>query len=349
MTNRRATIADVARVAGVSPSTASVVFSGKTPVSDTTRLRVIEAADSLGYTGPDPRAASLRLGRSGIVAVVVGSSLNFMFVDPVQRLLMDGLAEAVAPLGAGLLLLRRDDELDIENAPTLTTASIDAAVLIGCDGSLRASLPIVQARGIPVVVVEGDAGEGIPRIALDNRDAQRRAAQHVRDLGHTRVAIVTLWQDAAGTVGWIAPDAEIAVDVTRDRLQGARDVFPDAPAFACAGSSIDDGFAAGRVLFADPRTRPTAVIAQSDLLAAGVIRAAEDAGLRVPQDVSVTGFDGVPVDGLAPYELTTLVQPATAKGRAAGAAIAAMLDGREPESVDLTSTFRIGNTTSRAG
>jgi DNA-binding LacI/PurR family transcriptional regulator len=81
---------------------------------------------------------------------------------------------------------------------------------------------------------------------------------------------------------------------------GARDVFPDAPAFACAGSSIDDGFAAGRVLFADPRTRPTAVIAQSDLLAAGVIRAAEDAGLRVPQDVSVTGFDGVPVDGLAP-------------------------------------------------
>ncbi len=239
VTNRRATIADVARVAGVSPSTASVVFSGKTPVSDTTRLRVMDAAASLGYTGPDPRAASLRLGRSGIVAVVVGSSLNFMFVDPVQRLLMDGLAEAVAPLGAGLLLLRRDAELDIENAPTLTTASIDAAVLIGCDGSLRESLPIVLARGIPVVVVEGDAGEGIPRIALDNREAERRAAEHIRDLGHTRVAIVTLWQDAAGTVGWIAPDADITVDVTRDRLQGARDVFPDAPALATGGSSID--------------------------------------------------------------------------------------------------------------
>lgn len=348
MTNRRATIADVARVAGVSPSTASVVFSGKTPVSDTTRLKVREAADSLGYTGPDPRAASLRLGRSGIVAVVVGSSLNFMFVDPVQRLLMDGLAEAVAPLGAGLLLLRRDAELDIENAPTLTTASIDAAVLIGCDGSLRDSLPIVQARGVPVVVVEGDAGDGVPRIALDNREAQRRAAEHVRDLGHTRVAIVTLWQDAAGTVGWIDPDADITVDVTRDRLQGARDVFPDAPAFASGGSSIDDGFAAGRVLFADSGTRPTAVIAQSDLLATGVIRAAEEAGLRVPDDVSITGFDGVPVDGLAPYELTTLVQPATEKGRAAGAAIAAMLEGREPASVDLTSTFRIGNTTGRA-
>ena len=77
-----------------------------------------------------------------------------------------------------------------------------------------------------------------------------------------------------------------------------------------------------------PTDRPTAVIAQSDLLAAGVIRAAEEAGLRVPEDVSVTGFDGIVVDGLAPYELTTLVQPAAEKGRAAGQAVAAMLDGR---------------------
>ncbi|HOQ21608.1 MAG TPA: LacI family DNA-binding transcriptional regulator, partial [Microbacterium sp.] len=115
MTSRRATISDVAREAAVSPSTASVVFSGKTPVSDATRQRVLDAAASLGYTGPDPRAASLRRGRSGIVGVVVGSSLNYLFLDPVQRLMMDGLAEAVAPFGAGLLLLRTST--DIENAP----------------------------------------------------------------------------------------------------------------------------------------------------------------------------------------------------------------------------------------
>ncbi len=76
-----------------------------------------------------------------------------------------------------------------------------------------------------------------------------------------------------------------------------------------------------------PEARPTAVIAQSDLLAAGVIRAAEEAGLRVPEDLSVTGFDGIVVDGLAPYELTTLVQPATDKGRAAGQAVAAHARG----------------------
>ncbi|WP_164146050.1 substrate-binding domain-containing protein, partial [Stenotrophomonas maltophilia] len=77
-------------------------------------------------------------------------------------------------------------------------------------------------------------------------------------------------------------------------------------------------------------------LAQSDMLAAGVIRAAEEAGLRVPEDLSVTGFDGIVVDGLAPYALTTLVQDAAAKGRAAGEAVVAMLEGREPASLTLS-------------
>ncbi|MFV4912197.1 LacI family DNA-binding transcriptional regulator [Microbacterium lacticum] len=346
MTNRRATISDVAREANVSPSTASVVFSGKTPVSDATRERVLAAAATLGYAGPDPLAASLRRGRSGIVGVVVGSNLNSIFTDPVQRLLMDGLAEAVAPLGAGLLLLRSTS--DIENAPTLTTAPVDAAVLIGCDADLRDSLDDVRARGIPIVVIEGDAGPGVPRVRLDNRQAQRLAAEHLRELGHTDVAIVTLRTDAAGTLGRIEPGRVITIDVTRERLEGARDVYPGALALATSGSTIDDGLAAARTLFADPDRRPTAVIAQSDLLATGVIRAAEEAGLRVPEDVSVTGFDGVPVDGLAPFRLTTLVQAATEKGRAAGAAVAAMLEGEEPASVLLTCEFRLGNTSGPA-
>jgi DNA-binding LacI/PurR family transcriptional regulator len=135
------------------------------------------------------------------------------------------------------------------------------------------------------------------------------------------------------------------VDVTRERLAGAREVFPDAALYAAGGSLIDEGFAAGRAIFADPAARPTAVIAQSDMLAAGVIRAAEEAGLRVPQDVSVTGFDGIVVDGLAPYELTTLVQPAAEKGRAAGLAVAAMLAGETAASIRFTCVFREGNTT----
>jgi DNA-binding LacI/PurR family transcriptional regulator len=343
MSTRRPTITDVARTAGVSPSTASVVFSGKTAVSDATRKRVLDAAGSLGYTGPDPRAASLRRGRSGIVGVVFEEHLGAAFLDPVKTQMMDGLTDGVASLGAGLLLLR--DQAPLGTEPTLTTAPLDAAVLIGCSGMLRESLAVVTARGIPVVVIEGDAGEGIPKIGLDNREAQRQAASHLKALGHEDVAIVTLPVDSAGERGWIAADQTVAVDVTRERLAGARDVYPHARAYAAGGSFIDEGLRAGRVIFADADAPPTAVIAQSDLLAAGVIRAAEEAGLRVPDDVSVTGFDGIVVDGLAPYELTTLVQPAADKGRAAGLAVAAMLAGEPAASIRFTCEFRVGNTT----
>lgn len=351
MSTRRATIADVARTAGVSASTASVVFSGKTAVSDATRTRVLEAAASLGYTGPDPRAASLRRGRSGIVGVVFEEHLGVAFLDPVNTVMMDGLAEGVARLGAGLLLLRDDPpQADSPREPTLRSAPIDAAVLIGCSSRLRESLDVVTARGIPVVVIEGDAGPGIPRIDLDNREAQRQLASHLCSLGHTRVALVTLPTDGARQRGWIATERErdATVEVTRVRIAAARDVYPDAPAYSAAASSIDEGQAAGRVLFADAATRPTAVIAQSDLLAAGVIRAALEAGLRVPEDVSVTGFDGVVVDGIAPYELTTMIQPAADKGRAAGDAVAAMLEGTDAASVLFTCAFRRGNTTTEA-
>lgn len=350
MSTRRATISDVARAAGVSPSTASVVFSGKTPVSEATSRRVREAAEALGYSGPDPRAASLRRGRSGIVGVVLEEHLGAAFLDPVTRLTMDGLAEAVAPLGAGLLLLRDGlGAASAASAPTLTTAPVDAAVLMGCSGSLRESLAAVLARRLPVVVLEGDAGEDVPQIRLDSREAQRQAASHVKGLGHTRVAILTLPTTVARRRGWLDAAAadRITVDVTRDRLAGARDVFPGAPAYASAGSSIDEGLRAGREMLG-AADRPTAVLAQSDVLAAGIIRAAEEAGLRVPEDLSVTGFDGVVVDGLAPYELTTLVQPATDKGRAAGEAVAAMLEGRVAASIHFTCRFREGNTTGPA-
>lgn len=345
MSTRRATISDVAREAGVSPSTASVVFSGKTPVTDATRRRVLDAASALGYSGPDPRAASLRRGRSGIVGVVFEEHLGTAFLDPVKTLMMDGLSEAVSPLGAGLLLLRDHDPTESGTAASLTTAPLDAAVLIGCSGHLRESLDAVKARGIPVVVVEGDAGDDIPRIVLDNREAQRQAASHLRALDHRRVAVLTLPARAGWQAGWLLDGTGVTIDVTRERLAGALEVYPDAPVYAAAGSFIDEGLAAGRVLFADPSHRPTAVIAQSDLLAAGVIRAAEEAGLRVPEDVSVTGFDGIVVDGLAPYELTTLVQPAAAKGRAAGQAVAAMLEGSDAASIRFTCEFREGNTT----
>lgn len=343
-TPRRATIADVAREAGVATSTASVVFSGKAKVAPATRERVLAAAAELGYAGPDPRAASLRRGRSGIVAVVLEGHLRAAFLDPVTTAMMDGLTDGLADLSAGILLMRDEPG---EDGSALASAPVDAFVLIGCSGRTRASLEVVRGRGLPVVVIEGDAGEEIPRITLDNTAAAADVARYVRDLGHRDVALVTLSLDAERERGLVTPEriATATVDVTVDRLAGMREIFPDAPAISASGSLIDEGAIVGRMLLTDPATRPTAVLAQSDLLAVGVIRAAEELGLRVPEDVSVAGFDGIAVDGLGPQLLTTSVQPAVEKGRAAGEQVARMLRGEPGITQHLTCRFREGTTT----
>lgn len=346
---RRATIADVARAAGVSTSTASVVFSGKVNVAEGTRGKVLAAASALGYTGPDPRAASLRTGRSGIVGVVLGGELRHAFLDPVTTAMMDGLTDALASISAGILLLR-DDPRENE-PPPIADAPVDAVVLIGCSVRTREVLDVVRQRGLPVVVIEGDAGDGVPQVSLDNRQASATIAREVFRLGHRRAATITLPLDFARERAPLTPErvAEAAVPVTLDRLAGFREVFPDGEGISAGGSLVDEGYLAARMLLADDDgelrdDRPTAIVAQSDLLAVGAVRAAEELGLRVPDDLTVVGFDGIAADGLGSLVLTTMAQPALAKGRAAGQQVARMLAGAEGEPVHFTCEFRAGET-----
>jgi DNA-binding LacI/PurR family transcriptional regulator len=342
----RPTLADVAARAGVSASTASLAFSGSGPVSDATKERVLAAAADLGYGGPDPRARSLRRGRSGIVGVVLEERVRAAFLDPVKIQTLDGLTEGIAPLGAGLLLFTDTGDGGSDAAVGIDNAPLDAVVLIGCSPRFGRQLEALRRRGIPTVAIEGAPGGDIPEITIDNREATRRGAEHLRELGHTDVATVTLPFEAGRRRGALTPELEAAatVDTTLERLRGARDVYPGIRAQVAASSSIEEGLEAGRALLADAATRPTAIIAQSDLLAAGVIQAAEEQGLAIPRDLSVIGFDGIRVDGLQ-HDLTTLVQPSVAKGRAAGEAVVRMLSGEPAEGTAFTSTLHVGDTT----
>ena len=338
----KVTIADVARAAGVSASTASVVFSGKINISDETAARVRAAAADLGYRGPDPRAASLRTGRSGIVGVVMTASLRTAFLDPIAIATMDGIASSVAHLGAGILLLRDDG-----HTPAATEVPLDAAVIFGSHRESSELVKSLSERGIPVVTVEGDPTWGVPVISLDNADAQAQLAHHVAGLGHHEVAVVSLRWNSTAEPGFQSASEAPTIDVTRERLAGVREVFDNPIVFSARGSSVDFGIEAANAIL--DHHQPTAILAQSDLLAAGVIRAAIERGLRVPEDLSVTGFDGVVVDGLAPYQLTTMHQPAYDKGRAVGDALSRLLDGEVAPSVRFTCTFRPGNTTAPPG
>lgn len=341
----RANLAAVAARAGVSRSTASLAFSGSGPVSDATRQRVLAAASELGYAGPDPRARSLRQGRSGIIGVVIEDRLRDAFRDPINIAMLDGLADEVGPTGASVLLLTETSE----SSGAVETAPVDAVVLLGCSTRLDQRIDVVRQRGIPVVAIEAAHRAGVVAVDLDNREASRTIARHLADLGHTRVAVVTLDLEASHLRGPLT-DAAIASStsfVALQRMAGTRDVFPGVGGWVAAGSLIEEGTTAGLALLSDPATRPTAIIAQSDLLAVGVIRAAEQLGLRVPEDLSVAGFDGIRIDGIAPLVLTTMAQPAVEKGRAAGRAVLSLLAGEDAQTAAFTADFVRGSTTSR--
>jgi DNA-binding LacI/PurR family transcriptional regulator len=340
----RPTLAAVAARAGVSASTASLVFSGAGPVAPATRERVLAAAAELEYGGPDPTARSLRRGRSGVIAVVTEDRLAEAFRDPMNLAFLDGVAEAFGDERAGLLVmpLAGDDGTDLLGPP------MDAAILLGCSLDIAGSVETLRRRRIPIVAVEADAIDGVALVDLDNREASRRGAEHLRELGHRHVAVITLPLDIARTPGELTPERERTATgyTSRQRLAGLRDVYPDAGGFIASGSYIADGYdAALRLLDRPAAERPTAIVAQSDLLALGVLRAAEELGLEVPRDVSILGFDGVRLDEAAPHVLTTLVQPAVEKGAAAAAAVFGALAGEEPAPVLLRCELRLGTTT----
>lgn len=347
MSGSRATLAQVAARAGVSVSTASLAFSGSGPVSAATRERVLAAAEQLRYAGPDPRGRSLRQGRSGIIAVVMEDRVLAAFRDPVRIAVLDGIAQETSAQGQGLLLLS-----DVgESADAIGTATMDAAILLAFSSRSDPTVELLRRRVVPLVAL-GGPDHGLLTISIDDEAASAAAAAHVAGLGHTDVAIVTLPLvnvDSPAARGPLTADAMRAASVTVSltRLRGARSVFPAAAGWVSAASSVDEGMIAGQALLADPARRPTAVIAQSDLLAAGVIRAAHELGLSVPGELSVIGFDGIPLDRIIPQDLTTMVQPAAAEGRAAGRAVLDLLAGTQPRSASFQCTFHPGATTAR--
>ncbi len=344
---KRPTLAQVAALAGVSVSTASLAFSGSGPVSDATRERVLAAAEQLHYAGPDPRGRSLRQGRSGIIGVVLEERVLDAFRDPLRITMLDGIAQETTPGGRGLLLLT-----DVgESSLAMDSASMDGVILVGCSPRISRSLGICLRRNIPAVAIGGPPMSGVLTISLDDADAAEYEARHLYDLGHRDVAIVALPLDISAQTGeqtgelTAARERDGTIQVTVDRLRGARAVYPDSRVVVTGGSLVQEGMLAGHALLADPQRRPTAILAQSDLLAAGVIKAADELGLDVPTDLSVVGFDGIALDGIVPHDLTTMIQHAAEQGRAAGSAIVHLMDGESAEPVHFHSTFHRGGTT----
>ncbi|XVX19002.1 LacI family DNA-binding transcriptional regulator [Actinomycetota bacterium] len=341
----RATLRDVAAAAGVSTSTASLVFSGKGPVAAGTAERVRAAAGELGYAGPNPLASSLRQGRSGVVGVSVEGPLRYAFSDPYAVAVLDGLADVLGGTGLGMLLLAQAPG-DEAAASAWGQHAVDALVFALCGPSESPIVEALGARGIPMIGTGAPLDPRVTQVTTDEHTATRALMEHLTELGHTRIGHVMMPLSPGGTTGLRSPEdvGLAAYPDARARARGFLDSGGDPTLLAeAAWTSVEDGSAAAGLLLDRP-DRPTAIVAQSDLLAVGVVRAAEERGLRVPEDLSVTGFDGVPLPWFA-GTLTTVVQPAVEKGRRLGQLACAAMDGEAISDEVMPTQLRVGTTT----
>lgn len=345
---RRPTLRDVADRAGVSTSTASLVFSGRGPVAPATADRVRAAARELRFSGPDPLASSLRRGRVGTVAVVVEGPLGMAFRDPFALAVLDGLAEELDAVGRTMLLVAQPPDDPGRAVGQLATQAVDAAVFPLCGMRENPLVDHLAARGVPMVGSGAPLDPRVHHVRTDEAGAMALTTQHVVGLGHTRVAHVAMHLSPGATLRRV--DRRDAADAVypdaAERLLGFLEVAgPRAAVVQAPELSVEAGENAARLLLDVPEVdRPTALVAQADLLAAGAVRAAESLGLRVPDDLSVTGFDGVDLPWLD-HTLTTVLQSGAAKGRALGRLVRRSLEGEQVDDEPFPVSLRVGTTT----
>ena len=336
----RPTSRDVAQAAGVSQAAVSLVLGDKWRgrVSETTAERVRQAARELGYR-PNLAARNLRLGRTRTVLLVVPALTTEFFAG-----VYTGAARVAARHGFGVVLYPSPEGVGPARDPF---ASAQAA-LDGVIASSMAADALTAIRGdqLPLVMLDSDpdGSLGAATVNLDIRDGVRQVADHLLALGHRRflhlAADIPSWtfhvraRELAERVGSV-PGTSLRTAAAPISIEGA---------LAAAEAALSDTGGSGGT-----EGRPTAVVCDDDKLAAGVYKAVRRLGLRIPEDVSVTGLDDLALATALDPELTTVRLDAELFGERGMEALLAVLDGRTPAEGDIPVELVVRESTARAG
>ncbi|MFT4595955.1 MAG: DNA-binding LacI/PurR family transcriptional regulator [Paracrocinitomix sp.] len=320
----RVTLQTVADRVGVSRTTVSNAYNRPDQLGDELRDLILGAAKELGYRGPDAAGRMLRTGRMGAIGLLFTEDLRFVFTDPDTTQFMQGVAETSALAGTGLTLLP---------VPLGVDVSETAVPYVAVDGYLVFSVPsdhpaleTVLRQGKPIVVVdEPDLESATSFVGIDDRAGARLAAGHLLALGHRKIGILfgrlSLDQNPGQRSSSDVRDA--SVRVARDRMCGYEDALLESGIDSDAiiiweggGNDPDSGrHAALDMLEKHPEL--TALLCFSDQLAIGAAQAGLRLGRRLPDELSIVGFDDIPRAATWDPPLTTVRQPLIDKGRVA--------------------------------
>lgn len=330
-------IAEVAAKAGVSTATVSRTLANPERVSVETRARVLEVVRLTGYT-PNLAGRSLRAARSMMALVMVPT-----VVTPFFSALLLGIDRALAAHGYGLLVGHDAREKGRHLADVVLAGQADGVIVL--DGRIpRGTARSLDEAGVPVVAVSvPPASADVPAVLVQDREGGILVARHLLGLGHRRF-------------GYVTGPAQAYAE--QERWAGFRGTLamagiPEATVARWPGDyHVGTGVAAGE-RFLGTTERPTAVFAASDMMAIGFLRTVRAAGVRVPDDVAVVGFDGIEFADYCEPPLTTIRQPREAMGREAAELLVRLIRGKPvPEaerSRRLEVTLRVAGSTVPTG
>ena len=312
------TLEEIARLAGTSVSTVSRALSNKNyPLKEETRSRIIQLADEMGYQ-PNLIARSLQNNRTHVVGVVVDRMQSPFTAETVQGI-QDGLRQAGYSIS--IAYSNRDQALAIAAIHSFYSRQVDGIVLIN-SWLHTYNDPILAMQDRPFVFVNRRFANCLENcVGPGDHFGAELATQHLVDLGHRRIGYINGMQD------WIESE---------NRLAGYRDVLsrngiPMDEALVRQGDwGVESGFQAARDLLALAE-RPTAIFAANDIMALGAIYAIQEAGLRIPGDVAVVGYDDRDFAEWIRPALTTVRMPSFEMGLAAARLLLQQLTGEQPE------------------
>ncbi|MGP4052262.1 LacI family DNA-binding transcriptional regulator [Streptomyces sp. 2A115] len=330
----RPTSRDVAQAAGVSQAAVSLVLGEKWRgrVAERTAERVREAARELGYR-PNLAARNLRLGRTRTVLLVVPALTTEFFAG-----VYTGAARVAAEHGFGVVLYPSPEGIGPARDPFASAR----AALDGVIASSMASDALTAIRGddLPLVMLDSDpAGStGAVTVNLDIRDGVRQVAEHLLALGHRRFLHL-----AADIASWTF---EVRARELAERVAA---VAGTELRTAAAPISIEDALTAAETALSARGPRPTALVCDDDKLAAGAYKAARRLGLRIPEDLSITGLDDLALATAMDPELTTVRLDAELFGERGMEALLAVMDGRTPPQDDIPVELVVRGSTAPPG
>lgn len=314
-------IEDVANEVGLSATAVSFAFNSPDRLNSKTVARILDVADRLGYS-PNPHARALLAKSIGVLGILTPQSLPSVFANPFFSAFHEGVGRLCDEHCLSMMTISAASGSLSEAS---ARAPVDGLLVIGLNQE-HSEIELLHRRKMPFVIVDGDT-DTVPSVNVDDEYGAWQAADYLLSRGHRDIVCLTFEKDPSDSHG------DKVYGVGQRRLEGYKRAFQmhnipwDDDILIPTQTSVTAGANAFAELWERRTSRPTAVLAVADVIAIGVLQAAAEAGVRIPDDLSVIGFDDIPQAMWTHPRLTTVHQPMIEKGEIAAQLLISLIAG----------------------